>query len=293
MWAFMTCLRNPNGVSSAPQVHSGVCDYAPAFRSAINDIYNSVAGLTLYDVSGRNGWALSKHAGPTEDRNDNVARDLIELEAPLEYVKETERALALSNEEISLIILSHLDNMDDLNAAAMIDKSFYHAYKRNEASLLKNIMKAERKRTMSQASPDPVVAREIFRPTVTPPGRSEIPMPRVTAEPKPIATDESRDPPNQKGEASMTNVNEKTPSLSPKDFEDAPMSDEEALRILWPNDDPNPGLATLQASLRALERNEKCLLGDVTHVEDKAIMVSDDKHLRDDKEALWRGVPKK
>lgn len=53
---------------SAPQVnevHAGVCDYAPAFRSQIDDIYNSIAGLTLHDITGRWGWALSKgHHGP-------------------------------------------------------------------------------------------------------------------------------------------------------------------------------------------------------------------------------------
>lgn len=76
------CLRL---MPSAPSVHTGVCDYAAAFRSDINDIYNSVQGLTLRDVAGRNGWALSKHAGPTEDRYDDLARDLVELEAPLEY----------------------------------------------------------------------------------------------------------------------------------------------------------------------------------------------------------------
>lgn len=46
--------------------YGGVCDYATAFRSAINDVYNSVPGLTLYDVAGRHGWGLSlrKHDQP-------------------------------------------------------------------------------------------------------------------------------------------------------------------------------------------------------------------------------------
>ena len=41
--------------------YHGVCDYASAFRSAINDVYNSVPGLTLFEVAGRHGWALSRH----------------------------------------------------------------------------------------------------------------------------------------------------------------------------------------------------------------------------------------
>jgi hypothetical protein len=44
---------------------SSVCDPAPAFRAAVNDVYNSVSGLTLYEIDGsRHGWALSaRHAG--------------------------------------------------------------------------------------------------------------------------------------------------------------------------------------------------------------------------------------
>lgn len=58
-------------IPSPPQpVHPGgpgVCDPAPVFRAAVNDVYNSISGLTLFDVDGkRHGWALSKqHAsGP-------------------------------------------------------------------------------------------------------------------------------------------------------------------------------------------------------------------------------------
>ena len=39
----------------------GPCDYASAFRSATNDVFNSVPGLTLFEVAGRHGWALSRH----------------------------------------------------------------------------------------------------------------------------------------------------------------------------------------------------------------------------------------
>lgn len=143
------CLRL---MPSAPQVHSGICDYAAAFRSDINDIYNSVTGLTLRDITGKNGWALSKHAGPTEDPDNDLPREIIELEAPLVSPSCTQRAIAMSNEDINFRILSHLEDIDDLNAAAMIDKSFYNAYKRNEASLLKIIMKAERRKVRSHTS---------------------------------------------------------------------------------------------------------------------------------------------
>lgn len=71
---------------SAPQVnevHTGVCDYAPAFRSAIDDIYNSITGLTLFDITGRWGWALSKNDhGPGEH-----LQDMTELPADSDIAK--------------------------------------------------------------------------------------------------------------------------------------------------------------------------------------------------------------
>jgi hypothetical protein len=285
------CLRL---MPSAPQVHSGVCDYAPAFRSAINDIYNSITGLTLRDVSGRDGWALSKHAGPTENRYDDVSREVVELEAPLEYHKETKEAVAMSNEEICLRILSHIDNLEDLISAAMIDKGFYSAYKRNEAYLLKNVMKAERRRTMS-FSPDPAIVRNTRRPDVMNPGRLNI----ITSnskddESKFLVSDNIRsrvplpdDPPQDLYDAS--------PPYSPISPDEVPMSTEEAHKILWPNEDSPPSLNTGSSTTNGfpVERNEKYLLGDVAHIEDKARVEDDNKHLRDEKdEALGLGIHK-
>ncbi|KAI0405575.1 hypothetical protein F4802DRAFT_606828 [Xylaria palmicola] len=42
----------------------GACDFAPAFRAAIRDVYEDVPGLTLLEVAGRRGWALSKDRSP-------------------------------------------------------------------------------------------------------------------------------------------------------------------------------------------------------------------------------------
>jgi hypothetical protein len=278
---------------SAPQVHSGVCDYAPAFRSAINDIYNSVAGLTLRDVSGRNGWALSKHAGPTEDRNDNLARDVVELEAPLEYPKETRKAAALSNEDISLRILSHLDDMSDLNSAAMIDKSFYHAYKRNEATLLKNIMRAQRRRTTSQASPDVAIVREALRSDVKAPSRLDTSIPGTIDKAKSLASSTIRFRLPATDEGPEHNIYDASPPFSPMSHDEVPMSDEEAHKILWPDKEPTLDPADTHASKNAVERNEKCLVGDVLHIEDKARIMEDAKHLRDEKDqALGLGIYK-
>jgi len=86
---------------SAPQVHPGVCDYAPAFRSAIGDIYNSITGLSLCDVTGQNGLALSKHVGPADYRNDVISRDVHELPGSTHQLI-TKGALVMSNETITL-----------------------------------------------------------------------------------------------------------------------------------------------------------------------------------------------
>lgn len=49
------------GVEPVP--HEGVCDPARALRAAVDDVYNSVVGLTLFEVDGRrHGWALSRAA---------------------------------------------------------------------------------------------------------------------------------------------------------------------------------------------------------------------------------------
>ena len=308
------CLRL---MPSAPQVHSGVCDYAAAFRSDINDIYNSVRGLTLHDVSGKNGWALSKNAGPSEDRLDDLPRDAAELEAPLEYTRQSRRQAAMSNEDISLRILSHLENMEDLNSAAMIDKTFYHAYKRDEATLLKNVFKAERRRTMSTANPDIAGLRKGLRTNPQRPIPLNISIPGSDKEPKSLAADRLRFPPAAGAagsDAESNDLYDASPPFSPiedddedevveeiHEIEEIPMSEEEANRILWPDaisaqvSSPiGNGKVRGDARDRGLGENEKCLVGDVVHIEDKVRIVDGDKHLRDEKDmALGLGSYKK
>jgi len=306
------CLRL---MPSAPSVHNGVCDYAAAFRSDINDIYNSVQGLTLRDVTGRNGWALSKHAGPTENRYDDLDQDLVELEALLEYPKETKSSEALSNEDINLRILSHLEDMDDLNAAAMIDKTFYQAYKRNEASLLKNVMKAERRRTMSQLCADPTAIRQSMRGEDPWPSRPCVSIPSAGAEHKSLAADKAKLPlqpttPHDSlqdlydaqwqpstSQDGLNNLYDASPvfsPISPAPPDEVPMSEEEAHRILWPDEQPILSPKRPQTNGKSVEANEKFLLGHVSHIEDKARMVEDDKHLRDEKDrALGLGSYKR
>jgi hypothetical protein len=279
------CLRL---MPSAPQVHSGVCDHAPLFRSAINDVYNSVTGLTLRDVSGKNGWALSKHAGLTDDHNDHMARDLVELEAPLESPKETKRAAAISNEEISFRILSNLDEMNDLAAAAMIDQSFYRAYKRNEATLLKNIINAERRRTMSQVHPDIAPTRRALKAEGT--NGLNLSIPRQDNEPKSLAADSLKFSPSAVGQPSVNDdLYDASPPLSPMSHEGLTQEEhDEAYRIIWGENVSVSETGFRKAnghSKQQVQRNDKCLVGDVAHTGDKArLMEEEGKYLRDEQE---------
>lgn len=252
------CLRL---IPSPPGIHSGICDYITVFRSDINDIYNSVVGLTLRDVSGKNGWALSKHAGATEDRFDDLPRDQNELEAPMEYANS--RTVAMSNEDINIRILSNLNDLDDLVSAAMIDKSFYRAYKQNEAVLLKNMIKeTERKNTMSLLL-----------------ANSEVPgFARVEGkndEQKSLVSEVSHE--NDKfvvesGDGESLLDGESGDEDDDED-EEAPMTEEEAARILWPEqEDANVDEVREEAT-------EKCLMGDTPPVENKIRTVDDEKML--------------
>lgn len=281
---------------SAPQVHSGVCDHAPLFRNAINDVYNSVTGLTLHDVSGKNGWALSKNSAPTSDHDDSMVQDLIELEAPLESSKETRRAAAMSNEDISFRILSYLDEMDDLTHAAMIDQSFYRAYKRNEATLLKNVINAERRRTMSQVNPDITPIRRVLK-AESPPNGLNICIPRAEEEPKSLATETlefaARAPRPQSLNEDLYDV---SPPFSPLSTEELTQEEhEEAYRIIWGEDATSepPDMKANGELIGPVERNDKCLVGDVARTGDKARMVEEEgKYLREEQErelALGRG----
>jgi hypothetical protein len=183
--------------------------------------------------------------------------------------------------------------MSDLNSAAMIDKSFYHAYKRNEATLLKNIMRAQRRRTTSQASPDVAIVREALRSDVKAPSRLDTSIPGTIDKAKSLASSTIRFRLPATDEGPEHNIYDASPPFSPMSHDEVPMSDEEAHKILWPDKEPTLDPADTHASKNAVERNEKCLVGDVLHIEDKARIMEDAKHLRDEKDqALGLGIYK-
>jgi len=186
--------------------------------------------------------------------------------------------------------MSHLDNIDDLNAAAMIDKTFYGAYRRNEASLLKNVMKAERRRTMSQANPDGSAARTSIQQDVLVPRQLDTTSSRLTADSTSLSSENPR-PSVSAENIAVDDIYEVSPSLSPVEE----MSHEEAHRILW-GDEQTKDAAELQSrkgssvNIMYVERNEKCLVADLAHIEDKARIGEDDgKHLRIEKGLLVWG----
>ncbi|KAF4982961.1 hypothetical protein FZEAL_1531 [Fusarium zealandicum] len=130
------------GIPAPPTpVHLGVCDPGPAFRSAINDIYNSVLGLTLFDISGKShGWGLSKHKEREPQTQLNKGLNRMAASDP-GYSVATEFP-----EIIRLRVMCELDELDDLHATARISRAYYETYKRHELHLMRNILRMDRRR---------------------------------------------------------------------------------------------------------------------------------------------------
>lgn len=174
---------------TSPVYHNGVCDPALALRSAVNDVYNSVTGLTLFEVDGkRHGWALSKNkvreaqsvsnvplgkfgsearevstisstrldgdidsrepAGEGEDGSENTVVD--QNPSQVHKAADPPRRIAFQPDEATCLrILSFLDASDDLYAAAMTNRTFYAAFQRNELALMRRLVRANRRLTLS------------------------------------------------------------------------------------------------------------------------------------------------
>ncbi|KAI0536006.1 hypothetical protein GGR58DRAFT_514937 [Xylaria digitata] len=171
-------------ITGPSQCHGGICDFAPAFRAAIKDIYESVLGLTLYDVSGKRGWALSKNRSPrhsTQNQNNGAQgggyEPLFKITAKQRYTPRdyhhyhgTDASLRENgrrnggyhhDDDICFFkILSLLDNPQDLRAAAMIDKRFYRSYLRNETRLLRGIRETDAKKRLAVCRQNNIVEAE-------------------------------------------------------------------------------------------------------------------------------------
>jgi len=103
-------------VGSAPvkDGHGEICNYAPAFRSAIDDIYNSITGLTLKDVSGREGWSLSRFSNiPSAD--ESLSRGIHEPSLA---------TTPLSNEGLAISLQNNQALREDMNTTPSPNRHF-------------------------------------------------------------------------------------------------------------------------------------------------------------------------
>ncbi|EDO00744.1 hypothetical protein SS1G_03217 [Sclerotinia sclerotiorum 1980 UF-70] len=261
--------------------HIGVCDFAPNFRSKINDISNTIIGLTLHDISGKHGWALSKGRGP----QNMASEEIFELPAQISTkgcIVEAEKAKEVARDAISLRILSLLDNYEDLHAAAMIDKIFYKAYIKNEGRLLRNIVKAGLKNVSSAAESEISPADRTIQDTVEPLEATAVDL-IDDSESAVSSISESED-----FTAPDEDPYDVSPPLTPTDISAMPIptSEEEARELLIRNVEATSRAWATRDSLQPQRRNEdsiqneKFLAGDFSHVEDKALIEEERKPLR-------------
>jgi hypothetical protein len=272
---------------SPPQQHSGICDYAPAFRSAINDIYNSITGLTLRDVTGIDGWALSKRHDLRNRFSDDALQEVFELPAPMEQ-KEPDPVDA-ADETTSLCILSYIDDLQDLHAAAMVNKSFYSAFKKNELALMRNLVKAGKRKVTR-----PVNINLNGMGTY----QGETPITLINGHTSPVRPDSTYKVPRPQRLPTLDTSDEDlygtTPPISPlRPGADLSISMTEVHDILYPNDGTTNGIGEMSSrNLQTLdpESNAKFLPSDVAHV-DKSLVIEGRKHLRDEHDRNLRMGP--
>lgn len=204
-------LRSIPSPRHPPHPGSTVCDPAPAFRAAVNDVYNSISGLTLFDVDGRrHGWGLSKHRlnepqtiqnvslgklsrssltgsgmqhevvavaqAPSQDTRGLMQMDPEDLmpgngsetgttvgqeqemqqgNAP-ENMQWQRPPLAFAPDEaIFLRIMKNVETFDDLHALALVSPASYAAFKNNELALMRPLVGAWRRQTLSALAGGP------------------------------------------------------------------------------------------------------------------------------------------
>lgn len=354
---------------------STVCDPAPAFRAAVNDVYNSISGLTLFDVDGkRHGWGLSSHRlnepqtiqnvslgklsklsldglsvqdeavapeqAPNEDTHGILRMDtedwlpdngnetdttVGEQEAEEVYTADDMQWYQPSpppafapDEALCLRIMRHANTFDDLHALALVSRAFYTAFKKNELALMRPLVGAWRRRTLSAlaggpAQPQDLLPQELARleeiqakadeskrdnhhPTSVPPSH-----------PPPLASHQSMEE-DSLAEAAQLESLYSTDSEGGSDCGDGggaegegdeprEMTEEEAGRILWPDqpawpdDSGVPGYPAKRkpaeppawAVVAREDSGEKFLAGDLSLLtEDKSLAVLGDKSLGED-----------
>ncbi|TIC95213.1 hypothetical protein CH35J_008717 [Colletotrichum higginsianum] len=281
-------------IASPPQAlhRGGVCDPTPQFRTAISDIYNSVSGLTLYDISKRShGWGLSRHRS---------GQPQAILQKGLKNPGKKEQGAKVDlTDTIRLRILQSADNVDDLHTTAMINRGFYQTFHKNQLSLMWKFVKPIRRMTLMRRTPtgafgfdedkvpkeeadalkaDVKAAREADG-GLDGPGEDERPEGSETQAAQGIA-------------ATGALLSACLPEGAPAS--DAPsllvFSDEEAQQILWPvkplsppHDAPCQSSAA-EIAAKAVTKREKSWVSDPAFVEEKMLLKGEDKHLREERD---------
>ncbi|KAI3531717.1 hypothetical protein CABS01_16269 [Colletotrichum abscissum] len=328
-------------IASPPlAVHrGGVCDPAPAFRAAINDIYNSVSGLTLHDVSGRaHGWGLSQHRSTQPQAvlhrglrsfSDGKKVDLQLEQQGIQELLEQERGQKQDQEQgkvlersdaVRLLILERcVESVEDLRAAAMVDRRFYETFRENEGVLMGRFVGDARLRTlMKLTSMDVVAAGE----NKVPKGDADAMKAGAEAVQHVVSDDGLDGRLVRTQDETVTDVLLAVPS-SPgpgrggggggggdvsafdesSEDEGEVLSEDEARRILWPPEVMvSPAQETSSSSPRRLQleplepgsgsdimtekgvMREKFRTSDAAFVEEKMLLEGEDKHLRDERD---------
>ncbi|KAI0120721.1 hypothetical protein BJ170DRAFT_161751 [Xylariales sp. AK1849] len=302
-------------MAGPPQAHRGVCDYAPVFRAAISDIYNSVAGLTLFDVSGKHGWALSKH-------KSLLPQPVFKIGAPLPDPDVAKRG----RKDIALRILEQLDNLEDVYNTALVNRTFFETFKTNELLLMKGLIrkvndvsperwtvngaanKEEARIEMISLREEQAISKEKgsgkklekVQNEVTQNGTHTSGHHRAPENQSQFDEDSDSDEEGYEDAESHSAIEVDDSTLTspaePMD-NDVKMTREEAERILWPDDDRLRLLPSHAEHIPTLKpegdlsfagdiRNgsEKFRAGDpaFTSLEEKNLAVTENKHLRDE-----------
>ncbi|KAK1493101.1 hypothetical protein CTAM01_09509 [Colletotrichum tamarilloi] len=327
-------------IASPPlAVHKGgVCDPAPAFRAAINDIYNSVSGLTLHDVSGRaHGWGLSRHRSTQPQAvlhrglrsfSDGKKVDLQLGQQGIQELLEQERGQKQDQEQgkvlersdaVRLLILERcVESVEDLRAAALVNRRFYETFRENEEVLMGRFVGDARLRTlMKLTSMDVVAAGE----NKVPKGDADAMKAEAEAVQHVVSDDGLDGRLVRTQDETVTDVFLAVPS-SPgpgrgggggggdvsafdesSEDEGEVLSEDEARRILWPPEVMvSPAQETSPSSPKRLQleplepgsgsdimtekgvMREKFRTSDAAFVEEKMLLEGEDKHLRDERD---------
>ncbi|OHX00581.1 hypothetical protein CSPAE12_00612 [Colletotrichum incanum] len=264
-------------IASPPQAlhKGGVCDPTPPFRAAINDIYNSVSGLTLYDISRRaHGWGLSRHRSKQPQAV---------LQKGPKHPGQERDVMGILTDAIRLRVLRSIDSVDDLHAAAMISRGFYQTFQENELLLMRKFVKVHRRMTLMK-----LTSVDVFAPSEDKVPKEEADVLKAEADIAWNADDvfdgseEDEGPEGSEMQAEQSTATSDAPSPSV-------LSDEEAQRILWPASpllprDMSSQNSVTKATAKTDIIREKFRMNDPAFVEEKMLLGSEDKHLREERD---------